>query len=77
MCVWYRSAPLCGNGNDCPTEYPYLESQASSSSDAQYCKNTFGAQCWTGEKNLCCGPNSVSLQNTGNYTCGNAFKKNE
>uniref|UniRef100_A0A914ED92 Uncharacterized protein n=1 Tax=Acrobeloides nanus TaxID=290746 RepID=A0A914ED92_9BILA len=69
MCVWYRSAPFCGHGSDCPTIYPSLQYHADSSSHAQYCSASFGSKCWSGEKNLCCNAN-VNLQDTSSYTCG-------
>lgn len=28
-CVWYRKAPACGNGDDCPKDYPVFAEQAS------------------------------------------------
>uniref|UniRef100_A0A914CK26 Uncharacterized protein n=1 Tax=Acrobeloides nanus TaxID=290746 RepID=A0A914CK26_9BILA len=68
-CVWYRSAPICGTGNDCPTTYPNMMYHADSSGNAQYCPNSFGSKCWEGEKNLCCNAN-VNLQNTNTYSCG-------
>ena len=84
MCVWYRSAPVCGHGSDCPNIYPYLQYQSDSSSNgnfslaenkyfkfflAQYCSASFGSKCWSGEKNLCCNAN-VNLQDTSSYICG-------
>ena len=38
-CVWYRSAPICGTGNDCPTTYPNMMYHANSAGNGMILNN--------------------------------------
>uniref|UniRef100_A0A914E4K3 Uncharacterized protein n=1 Tax=Acrobeloides nanus TaxID=290746 RepID=A0A914E4K3_9BILA len=70
LCVWYRSAPFCGEGVDCPAGYTIKLDQCGKSDAAAYCQPEFGHNCWSGSKLLCCNADVPNPKNTSSYTCG-------
>lgn len=38
LCVWYRSAPFCGSGDDCPNDFPYVIDECGTSDEGKACR---------------------------------------